>query len=110
MVQRCDGLDGGDAHILGGDLAKNGFLRAIGFGAEGCAFQHLAEIIGQRLGKAMMNGRGREHGTVAAAAADDHLRALLQQRQVRMHPGHGDDAVRGGEFGFRIAEDDHPSR
>ena len=43
----------------------------------------------------MMNGGCGEHRAIAAAAADDHIGALAQQLDVRVHAGHGDDAIGG---------------
>ena len=52
------------------------------------------------LGKAVMDGGRREHATVAAAPADDHVGALRQQRDERMDAGHRDDPLRGVELGL----------
>ena len=52
------------------------------------------------LGKAVMDRGCGEHAAVAAAAADDHVGALLQQLDERMHAGHRDDSLRRVELGL----------
>ena len=52
------------------------------------------------LGKAVVDRRRREHATVAAAPADDHVGALPQQLDERMHAGHRDDPFGGVELGL----------
>jgi hypothetical protein len=41
----------------------------------------------------VVDRRRREHAAVAAAPADDHVGALLEQRDERVHARHRDDAV-----------------
>ena len=47
-----------------------------------------------------MDRRRGEHAAVAAAPADDHVGALLEQSDERMHARHRDDALGGVELGF----------
>ena len=88
------------SHGIGAHLAEHGLLAAVRLGAERGAFQHLAEVVRLRLGKAVVDRGRSEHATVAAAAADDHVRALLQQIDERMDAGHRDDPFGRVEFGL----------
>ena len=50
--------------------------------------------------KAVMERRRGKQSRIRAATANDHVSALSQQFDERMHAGHGHDAVRGVEFGL----------
>ena len=52
------------------------------------------------LRKSVMDRRCGEHAAVAAAPADDHVGALAQQLDERMHAGHRDDPLRRVELGL----------
>ena len=99
-VQRCAGCIAVTSHVVRGDLAQHRLLAAVRLGAERRAFEHLAEVVRLVLGKAVMDRRRGEHAAVAAAPADDHVRALLQQLDERMHAGHRDDALGRVELGL----------
>src|SRR6185503_2465942 len=88
-------------HLVGGHFAEHGFLAAIRLGAERGAFEDLAQVIGLRLRKAVVDRRRGENAAVGAAPADDHVGALLQELEERMNAGHGDDPLGRIQFNFR---------
>ncbi len=94
------GMHRGDMHAAIDDFAQHGLLRTIGFGAERGAFQYLAEIVRQRLGMPLVHRCRREDRRIAAASADDHIGAAVEQRHERMHAGHRHDARGLVQFGL----------
>ena len=87
-------VHGGDRDVVVRDRADDGFLGHVGLGAERGALEHLAEVVGVVLGKALVEGGRGEDGGVAAAAADDDVGPALQRLDERVHAGHGDDPIR----------------
>src|SRR6266436_9862472 len=71
------GQQSSDLDIIHRDLAEHRFLAGIGLSAERGAFEHLAVEIGEPVWKAAPDGRRGKDRTIAAAAADDHVGALV---------------------------------
>ena len=86
------GVVGHDADVLLRDLADHGLLAHERLGHERGALDHLAHVVGERLGEAGADARGGREADVAAAAADDHVAAHVEQPDEGVHAGHGDDA------------------
>ena len=88
------------AYLVFTDLAQHRFLAAVRLGAKRCALEHLAEVIRLRFREAMMDRRRRENAAIAAAPADDHVGALLQQVDERVDAGHRDNSFGRVELRF----------
>ena len=97
-MQRCAVMHGGHVDGVGGDLAHHRLLAAVWLGAEGGAFEHLAEIVGKAFREAAADRRRGEDRAVGRAAADDDVAALVEQIDVRVNAGHRHDAVGGVEL------------
>src|SRR5262249_29877437 len=88
-------------YIVHRNLPEHRFFAGVRLGAKRGAFEHLAVEIGEALRKALADSRRGKDRTIAAAAADNHVSALIEELDVRVDACHGDDAVgrvQGGEI------------
>ena len=83
---------GRDLDVLVRDRSDHGLLAHEGLGHQRGALDHLAHVVGERLGKARADARRRGEVDVPAAPGDDHVRTQVEELQERVHAGYGDDA------------------
>ena len=94
-------MHGGHDHIVVRDGTHDGLLPAIRLRTEGCAFEHLAEIVSLVGGETMMQRRRCKYGGVRAAPTDDHVGPLPQQLNERVNACHRDYSISSLELGLR---------
>lgn len=93
----ADGVSGPhfEARIV--QTAQHDILGRAGFGAQGAAFQDLAQMIAQRRVMAPENAHRRKRRGIVGPAADDDIRLLFQRLQHRLRPHLRHHAVGGGQ-------------
>src|SRR5688572_10905272 len=81
-----------DPDIVLRDRADDRFLAHEWLGHEGRALDHLAHVICEGFGKAVMYARACREIDIAAATRDDHVRAHVEELEKRVHTRDRDDA------------------